>query len=190
MKKLVVCFVAALLSLPMMAQENSSPKAEVFGGYQYLRMGSDTSFGSTGGAQGFNGWNAAAQLNFNRFLGVEGDFSGSYATISGISAHVYTYTGGPVVFAQVGRIKPFAHVLFGGTKLGASESGVSLSWSGYTTLAGGGVDAKFNKNVAVRVAQFDWLYYHFGSKNIAGLQLPAFSGSNNVRISTGLVFGF
>jgi opacity protein-like surface antigen len=190
MKKLVVCLVAALLSLPMMAQESSTPKAEVFGGYQYLRMGSDTSLGSTGGAQGFNGWNAAAQFNFNRFMGVEGDFSGTYATISGVSAHVYTYTGGPVVFAQVGRIKPFAHVLFGGTKLGGSESGVSISWSGYTTLAGGGIDAKVNKNVAVRVAQFDWLYYHFGSKTISGVQFPTFSGSNNVRISTGLVFGF
>ncbi len=190
MKKLVVCFVAALLSLPMMAQEISTPKVEVFGGYQYLRIGSDTSLGSTGGAQGFNGWNAAGQVNVSKYLGVEGDFSGTYATISGVSAHVYTYTGGPVVFAQVGRIKPFAHVLFGGTKMGGSESGVSLSWSGYTTLAGGGVDAKVNKNIGVRVAQVDWLYYHFGSKTIAGLQFPSFSGRNNVRISTGLVFGF
>jgi hypothetical protein len=190
MKKLVFCFVMALLSLPLVAQESTTAKAEVFGGYQYLRMGSDTSLGSTGGAQGFNGWNAAAQVNFSKFLGVEGDFSGTYANISGVSTHVYTYTGGPVVFAQVGRIKPFAHVLFGGTKLGGSESGVSVSWSGYTTLAGGGVDAKFSKNLALRVAQFDWLYYHYGSKNISGFQFPAFSGSNNVRISSGIVLGF
>ncbi len=55
MKKFVVCFVAALLSLPMMAQESSTAKAEVFGGYQYLRMGSDTSLGSTGGSQDLTG---------------------------------------------------------------------------------------------------------------------------------------
>ena len=191
MKKfVVVCMFAALISLPLMAQEHGVPKAEVFGGYQYLHLGSDTSFGSTGSGQGFNGWNAAAQVNFSKFAGVEGDFSGTYATVEGVSTHVYTYAGGPVVFAQMNRIKPFAHVLFGGSKLGASESGVSLSWSGYTVLAGGGIDAKVNRSLAVRVAQVDWLYYHFGSKTIAGVQFPTVTGSNNVRISTGLVVGF
>jgi hypothetical protein len=189
MKKFVVCFVAALLSLPLMAQENA-PKAEVFGGYQYLHLGSDTSFGSTGGGQGFNGWNVAAQANFSKYAGIEGDFSGAYAKVSGVSTHVYTYAGGPVVFAQLDRIKPFAHVLFGGTKIGASESGVSISLGGYTVMAGGGVDAKVNRALAVRVAQVDWLYYHFGSKTISGVQIPAFSGSNNVRISTGVVLRF
>ncbi len=189
MKKFVVCFVAALLSLPLMAQENA-PKAEFFGGYQYLHIGSDTSLGSTGGGQGFNGWNAAAQFNFSKNVGVEGDFSGSYAKISGVSTHVYTYSGGPVVFAELERVKPFAHVLFGGTSMGASESGVSVSLGGYTVMAGGGVDAKISRALAVRVAQVDWLYYHFNSKTISGLQIPAFSSSNNVRISTGVVVRF
>jgi opacity protein-like surface antigen len=191
MRKVVVeCMFAVLLLLPAMAQENTVSKAEVFGGYQYLHLGSDTSLGSGGSGQGFNGWNAAAQVNFSRFLGVEGDFSGSYASISGVSTHVYTYAGGPVIFAEMDRIKPFAHVLFGGTRLGGSESGVSISWDGYTVLAGGGVDAKVNRNLAVRVAQVDWLYYHFGSKTIAGVQFPTITGSNNVRISTGVVLRF
>ncbi len=190
MKRFVVLFAMALLSaFPLLAQENYAPKAEIFGGYQYMHMGSDTSLGSTGG-QAFNGWNVAAEGNFGKYFGVEGDFSGAYAKISGVSTHVYTYTGGPVVFAELERIKPFAHVLFGGTSTGASESGVSISLGGYTVMAGGGVDAKVNRSLAIRVAQVDWLYYHFNSKTISGVAIPEFSGSNNVRISTGVVVRF
>jgi hypothetical protein len=55
---------------------------------------------------------------------------------------------------------------------------------------GGGVDVKATKLVAVRLIQADWLYYHFGSNTIDGLTVPSFSQSNNVRISTGIVFRF
>lgn len=59
-----------LLSLPLMAQDNT--KLEVFGGYQYLNIGlySTTSFN----AGAFNGWNAAATVNLSKYFGVEGDF--------------------------------------------------------------------------------------------------------------------
>ncbi len=182
-KSLVLFLLLGLLCLPAVAQ-----KAEVFGGYQYLHLGSNSDIGDSG--QGYNGWNAAAEYNFNRFLGVEGDFSGTYATVSGVKMHVYTYTGGPVVFAKVGNLKPFAHVLLGGVQSGGSESGVSVTFNGYTTMVGGGIDAKINRVLAVRLAQFDWVYYHFGSKTIAGIEVPSFSGSNNVRISSGIVVRF
>jgi len=190
MKKFFVFVTVLLLSLPLLAQEKGTPRAEIFGGYQYLHIGSDTSLGSTGGGQGFNGWDVSAQGNFSKFFGVEGDFSGTYAKIDGVSTHVYTYAGGPVVFAEMDRVKPFAHVLFGGTSLGASESGVSVSLGGYTVMAGGGVDAKINRALAVRVAQVDWLYYHLNSKTISGVTFPEFSGKSNVRISTGVVVRF
>ncbi len=174
----------SLFALPLMAQD----KVEVFGGYQYLHIGQNTTLDTNG--QGFNGWNAAAAYNFRKHIGVEGDFSGTYATVSGVSWHVYTYAGGPVVSMPMGRIKPFAHVLFGGVKLSESDSGVSASESGFTTMFGGGVDVKAIKNISVRLAQVDWLYYHFGSTTIATVPVPSFSGSNNVRISTGVVFHF
>jgi len=191
MKKSFVFFaILGLLSLPLLAQDHggAADKAEVFGGYQYLHIGNNTDIGLD--AQGFNGWDAAGQFNFNKFMGVEGDFSGTYATISGVSTHVYTYAGGPVVFANIGNIKPFAHVLFGGTQLGESQSGASASWNGYTFMFGGGVDARVKGPLAIRLAQVDWLYYHFGAKTIETISFPSFSGSNNVRISTGLVVRF
>jgi len=185
MRKLVVLFV--LLSLPLFAQE-SSTKAEVFGGYQYLHIGSNSNFLNNG--QGFNGWNAGTAYKFGKYVGVAGDFSGSYATISGVSAHIYTYAGGPVISASAGRVTPFVHALFGGTRLGISQSSVSVSLNGFTTMVGGGVDANLNKNFGVRIAQFDWLYYHFGNSTIAGQSVKSFSGSNNFRISTGIVVRF
>ena len=187
MRKLAVFFV--LLSVPLLAQESQAPRAEIFGGYQYLHIGNNSTLGNNSG-QSFNGWNAGTAYKFGQYFGVAGDFSGSYATISGVSAHIYTYTAGPVISGNAGRLTPFAHVLFGGARLSGSASSVSISWNGFTTMVGGGVDVNVNKNLGVRLAQVDWLYYHFGSKSIAGLTAPSFSGSNNVRISTGIVFRF
>jgi hypothetical protein len=181
MQKFVVLIVfLGLLALPLMAQ-----KAEVFGGYQYLRLGSDNSNNGTGNAISFNGWDTSVTGYFNKFFGVTGDFSGNYATVNGANVHIYSYTGGPVVGFREGRVNPFVHVLFGGAHVSVSESAqgatVSVSKNGFTTLFGGGVDVKVNRAVAVRLAEFDWVYYHFSDLN---------TSNDNVRLTTGIVFRF
>jgi hypothetical protein len=184
------CFgvLVLLSSLSLAAQD----KLEVFGGYQYLHNGNITVNGQSqpGSSQGYNGWDASARYKLSKFLGVEGDFSGSYATVDNVSTHIYTYAGGPVISAPISSLKPFAHVLVGGTRLTGSASGVSVSTNGFTLMVGGGVDAKVNKLFSVRLAQVDWLYYHYSGFNIAGVTSPSFSGSNNVRIATGIVLHF
>ena len=184
MKRFLVCsLLLGLVSLPLTAQT-----LEVFGGYQYLHLGTVTANGQTlQGSQGFNGWNAAADVKLGALFGVGGDFSGGYANVGGVSFHTYTYTGGPVISLSAGPIRPFVHGLFGGVRLTGSYSGSSASLSGLTAMAGGGLDVKVKKFVAVRLAQVDWMYFHFGSQTIAGTPLPAFSGHNNVRVSTGIV---
>jgi len=182
---LVAC--VSLLSFPLMAQDDS--KVEVFGGYQYLHTGSITIDGQTipNSSENWNGWNAAATGYFNKYFGVTGDFSGNYKTISGVSGHVYTYTGGPVVAYREGKINPYVHALFGGIRLTGSALGSSASINGFTMAFGGGVDYQVHKHVSVRPIQADWIYYHFGSQTVAGVPIPSFSQSNNVRISTGIV---
>ena len=179
MQKLVVLIVfLGLLALPLMAQ-----KAEVFGGYQYLRLGSDNSDNGIGDAISFNGWDASVTGYFNKYFGVTGDFSGNYATVHGANVHIYSYTGGPVVGFRKGPVNPFVHVLLGGAHVGASNCGgcVDCSKNGFTTLFGGGVDVKVNRAVAVRLAEFDWVYYHFSDLD---------TSNSNVRITTGIVFRF
>ncbi len=188
-KLLVVVIFVSLFSLPLLAQD----KVEVFGGYQYLHTGNLTVSGQSvpDSSQGFNGWDASVRGYFHKDLGVEGDFGGAYATISGVSAHVYTYTGGPVVSLNTGgKVNPYGHGLFGGVRLGFSNSGVSVSENGFTMMFGGGVDVKANRSIAIRLIQADWVYYHFGSNTIAGEPIPSFSGSNNVRVLSGVVFRF
>lgn len=190
-KFLLAVLLLGLLALPLMAQDN--PRVEVFGGWQYQHLG--------GNGLSLNmpeGWDASLTGNINKHFGVTGDFSGSYksetvTTESGsasASLHLYTYTGGPVVAYDFGgKINPFAHVLFGGFTIGGSGSGClaggscgsgSASTNGYTVMAGGGVDAKVAKSIAIRLAQFDWIYYHANGGSL----------KSNVRIASGIVFHF
>jgi hypothetical protein len=189
MRKLLVLAILILATLPVLSQDGL-PKLEIFGGYEYLHLGSNSSGPFITSGQGFNGWTASAAYRLHRYLGVEGDFGGSYGSINGVSDHFYSYTGGPVVAFGVGPIQPFAHALFGGTTFGLGASGVTVSWNGFTAMAGAGVDTKINRLLAVRVMQVDWLYYHFGSKNLYGAEVPSFSASNNVRIASGVVLRF
>ncbi len=188
MKTLLSLIVlVALISVPVMAQD--TPKAEVFGGYQYTRL---NNVGGSGVDINANGWDGAVTGYFNKYFGVTGDFSGSYKTFSqtiqGVSVNVpvriYTYSGGPVIAYREGKINPFVHALFGGVHVSAKASAagqsVSVSENGFTTMVGGGVDAQLNKAVAVRLAQFDWVYYHISGESF----------SNNFRLSTGIVFRF
>src|ERR1039458_6126924 len=130
-------------------------------------------------------------------IGVTGDFSGGYKSetvnedgVTGsASAHLYTYTGGPVVAFHEGPINPFVHALFGGFTIGGNASGCvtggncasgSASTNGFAMMFGGGVDAKLNKAIAIRVAQFDWIYYHANGGSL----------NQNYRFSSGIVLRF
>ena len=64
--------LAMLLILSAAALGQEAPKAEIFGGYSYANMQllSDRS--------GFNGWNASATVNINRWFGLTMDFGGAY----------------------------------------------------------------------------------------------------------------
>lgn len=193
----VVVVLLGILALPLMAQDN--PKAEVFGGYQYQYLGGDFTGLNT------NGWDASVTGNINKHFGIGGDFGGVYksenvtvttgdgtATASA-KAHLYTYTFGPVIAMDFGgKINPFAHALFGGFTLGGSGTGcitggggsgcgsASASTNGFAFKLGGGVDVKVAKAIAIRLAQFDWNYYHANSRG----------ESKNISIATGVVFRF
>lgn len=160
--------VVGLLSLPLVAQDY--PKAEIFGGYQFLHSEGEN----------LNGWNASLTGNFNKVVGVAGDFGGSYKTIDGVDLKVYTYTGGPVLnLNHSGMVNSFVHALLGGAHFVGSAGGNSASLNGFTMLFGGGADAKISNMWALR-GQVDWVYYHVSGAN----------SSKNVRLSVGPVLRF
>ncbi len=175
-KFLVLVVFLGLFSFPLMAQD--SPKAEVFGGYQYLRLNDVL---GTGVDVNANGWEASVTGNVNQWFGVTGDFGGVYKSVTGADAHIYTYTGGPVInLNHSGVVNPFVHALLGGARFGGSVSGEgSGGTNGFTMMYGGGVDVKVSKLFALR-GQVDWEYFRFSGVNF----------NKNVRVSTGIVLRF
>lgn len=159
-KFIVVALFVSLVALAGFAQE--TPKPEVFGGYQFTTV--DPSWNASG-------WNGAATMYINRWLGVTGDFSGAYS--SGDKLHTYTF--GPVVSTRKGAFAPFVHGLFGGARV----SGSGFSDGGFAMMFGGGVDVG-RKQMAFRLVQVDWL----------SLRFSGVTNNNNARVSTGILFRF
>ena len=188
MRKLIgLMLLLGLFSLAAVAQENYS-KAEVFGGYQYTRFGSPCSGCSGANA---NGWDTSLTGNLNNWFGVAADFSGAYASPSGVALHTYTYTFGPqVTMRRGGGFTPFAHALFGGFHTSADfsslfGSGATASTNGFAFMLGGGADVKIAKSMDLRAIQFDWLSLHDNDLARLGTSL-----NKNVRIATGVVLHF
>ena len=170
-----LAFLIAVLSVfSLMAYAQEAPKAEIFGGYQYAHINSGVS-----GAPSFNfnGWDASVSGFFTRNVGITGDFSGNYGTVSSVSTKIYTYLFGPTVRFSNSRVSPFVHGLFGGAHV-SGGSGVG-SDSGFAWAAGGGLDVNASSHVAVRLGQFDFL-----QSRISNLT------QNNFRYSVGIVFRF
>lgn len=179
--------VGVVLALCGSAFGQDVPRAEVFGGYSYLNV--DTNGLSP--RQSANGWEASVTGNFNRWFGVEGDFSGYYKIYPvnlfivnlplsfNVNVSDYGFLGGP----RVSFGPAFAHALIGGDHLTGSALGFSASQDSLAGAFGGGVEFPMSGRWAVR-ASAD---YVFTRHNILGG--PSFT-QNNVRVSAGIVFRF
>jgi opacity protein-like surface antigen len=168
MRNLLILGVLILVvAAPVRSQEY--PKAEAFGGYQYLRL-------NPGGTscQGFGG---SATGNLNNWFGVVGDFGYCRVTglPSGTSAHAVNFLFGPrATYRSSSPLSPFAQVLFGGQHFGGSGGGTANS---FAMSLGGGADYKLTEHVALRLIQVEYLYTHFGGVR-----------QNNARIESGIVY--
>ena len=158
-KNFLMC--AIFFCVPLIAAAQEYPKAEVFTGYSYLRGNPDANF---------NGWNASVAGNFNKWFGLTADFGGHY--IQGFNLHTFTF-GPKFTFREKGRLNPYFQTLFGGARFSEGSS-TFLAWA-----AGGGVDMKVHKNVAIRVIDVTYLVLHDNGRR-----------SSNGRLSTGVVWQF
>jgi opacity protein-like surface antigen len=185
-KLAAVLFVLFLLTTAGYAQV---PGGNVFVGYSY--MSADL---VSGNRTNLNGWNGSVEVKALPFIGIVGDFSGHYGSVpllqceainlpcpaTSASTHIYNFLFGPRVSVSVGKIRPFAHALFGGGHI--SESGSSFFGAGSDTsfayALGGGVDYHLIPLLSWRV-QADWLQDRFFGNT-----------QNNARISTGIAIRF
>jgi opacity protein-like surface antigen len=186
-KRTCLVVLCAFLLAGLALAQDSTPKAEIFGGYSHVRA--DFSVGGVGfGTEGLNGWNASLAGNLNKYFGVVGDFGGTYGTPIkelgiGVDVKNYTFLFGPQFSYRTRRVTPYAHALFGADHISADIPAVAIFTSGFgqsdTAFAfalGGGLDVGLGRVVALRLAQLDYLRTQFFS-----------SHQNNLRFSTGLV---
>ncbi len=126
---------------------------EVFGGY---------SFGMFQGNVDIHGWNVASAHNFNRWFGITLDGAGYYT--QGVTTNAHTFLAGPQFSFRISRlVTPFVRGLVGYAHIRGNLLGVVSNASGLAYGGGGGVDLTLSDEVAVRVAQVDYIRIEVGT---------------------------
>lgn len=182
------------------------PRAELFLGYSRFGTGStDTVPGNR--MVGLNGGSASIAFNFNRYLGLVADFGGyddSQLQLTGNGANeplvvnasgtAYTYLFGPrLSYRNSTRFTPFAQVLAGGVHASdVTISGCSgpectplPAQNAFAMTAGGGLDIRLTRHFSIRAVQAEYMMTRFAEVPTGGS-----SSQNDLRLSSGLVYGF
>ena len=160
------------------------PKWELAGMYQYMNFNPGDPFNN------FNNHGASGSFAFNatRYLGIVAELGGYHydRNVNGISQSggLTSYLFGPRLnFRKFDRFVPFAEFLVGGMHGGPQVTGSTESQDTFALAAGGGVDVVFNKYLAWRFAQLDYVMTNF-----SGPSLNPTARQNNFRAGTGVVF--
>jgi opacity protein-like surface antigen len=198
MKKLSFLASLVVLCLPLAASaQEESPRVEIFGGYSFLRVDlgavpTDAVPGADLSKLDTHGFNLSFAGNVARHVGIISEFSQFTKTESfnvlgspiadgvNVKFRVATLLFGPRVTLHRGKVEPFVHALFGAARATAEapDLGVSAGDAAYAFAyaLGGGFDVKVHKNLAIRVAQLDFLQARSGGESF-----------NNFRFSVGVV---
>ena len=159
---------AAIASGP--ASSDPFPRGELFGGYSYFYSNAGQSGNS------FNGAAGSITENIRPWFGGVLDFSTQWHA----GGNVTTFAYGPVFsYRKDPKITPFVHFLGGGVRGSVGYLGVSKAETTWGLMAGGGVDVKVTRSLAVRVFQADYVFSHFSGVH-----------QDNMRVSVGLVYRF
>jgi hypothetical protein len=171
-KSFWVLVLLAMFAFALTAKaQDETPKAELFAGYDYIRLN------STSTSSNFNGGSGQFTYNPNNWLGAVGDLGGYY-TRNGFGAGIFSYLFGPRTNLRGhGKVTPFAQVLFGGAR-----SIVSSPQNVFAMTASGGVDYKISEHFAIRPVQAEYFLTKFTD--------GASNRQNNFRYSAGIVFQF
>ena len=192
----VAFFTLILLSCSSFAQSDSTPKWDVFGGYQYLNPGgtapaagsnpsSPTPFKFPGEARGIG---TAVTYNFDSHWGAEADAGYNRDTTSASSE--WTVSAGPRFMWRTDAVNFFMHGLVSFNRVTMDNGGVNNN--GIGAILGGGMDIPFTKMFAWRLFQADYVYARHNFASLAGpefpdLRRPTFEGA---RLRTGVVINW
>lgn len=187
---LLILSLIAFASVAGQAQDENTPKADIFVGYQWLNPGGSIPVAGTANpVQGrqlqslSKGFGLAFGYNFYPVFALEGDLGRNWDT--GLS--FTTYSVGPRFTLRSEGVNFFAHTLLSLNQLTAP--GFSTK-EGIGTILGGGMDLRLGQHVSIRLieADYQWARHNFAPlapENQSNLRRPSFSGT---RLRGGLVF--
>ncbi|MGH9504453.1 MAG: outer membrane beta-barrel protein [Terriglobales bacterium] len=191
--KFLALLAATLISATVMAQEEPTPKVELFVGYQWLHPGAtvpspfqppNAPVGQKMGdiAQGAG---ASFTYNFTPHWGLEADYGGN----KNDNGSENTASIGPRVAWRGEGVTFFAHTLLGFNRLTVPQVNTS---NGLGAILGGGMDLSIWRRLSLRLFEADyvWAHHNFAdevSPAFPDLRRPTLEG---VRLRTGLVFNF
>lgn len=200
-KLLLPFFFVLLCATPAAAQTDEPRKFEVFGGYSYLRADVeevDDPFSDFKNIM--DGFNVAATGYATKRLGITGDFSGHFRSVSNdfgfgrLTAKTRTFnlTGGPQMrFPNKTRVTPFVRALAGVANNRLSFEGPppvgsdSISLTDFTLMLGGGLDVRVGDRVSLRLIQLDYNPVFVRDRPDLGVDSTRL---DNFRVSVGIVF--
>lgn len=196
---------ASASNQPAMTQDHPYPKWELFGGYSFFYPGTNLHVLNPGAVLPLSirqesnprGGGASITYNFNRWLGLTGDFSGNLSSgepgpggSDGIGSlddsTFYGLSLGPKLTYRKTHFAPFAEGLVGWQRM-KSDYGPFGSDSGIGYMGGGGIDIPLSRHFGLRLIQGDYVYSnrHFGpSATVPTTQV------RGVRLQSGVIFMF
>jgi hypothetical protein len=181
-KKLIAVLSFLVLSCALSSVALAQiPKANIFVGYSYGSADLNHNNRSN-----LNGWEGSVEGSFLPWISIVADLNGLYGTnnfpsstqIFNVDASEYNFLFGPRVGVHIGKIRPFAHALFGAGHVNVSTTGYSASDTSFAEALGGGLDYKLIPLICWRL-QGDYLQTRFFGNT-----------QNNGRFSTGIVLNF
>jgi len=178
----ILLFAALVVVVPANAQEGTA-KLELYGGYDYVRFNINANVAGFPPTATFNGYGGGGQLEYNAndWLGMVGDLAGYFVPTAGSHQEAFSYLFGPRLNLRRGKLTPFAQILFGGI-LASGGIGTSGPVDHYAMTAGGGLECRVSRLIAIRLAQAEY----FMTKFPDGLN----NRQDNFRFGTGVVFRF
>ena len=158
-----------LLSTAVFAQEEVTPKADIFVGYSWMNVG--------GRVGPFNlksinkGFGVASTFNFDKYFGLTLDVDAHYGNIANVS----TFMIGPRLKYREEHFQPFVQALVGLHRLSVAGFGTD---NRIGIVLGGGFDIPLTKRFAWRLLEADyvWAHHNFtplvvGTQNFEGARL-------------------
>lgn len=185
----IVLLAAFFLPTKMLAQNNPTPKYDIFVGYQWLHpggtvpspLGTPTAPIPMTVPDMAKGFGASFTYNFDQYWGAEADLGTNW----GNSNNETTLSFGPRFMFRQDDADYFLHAMVSYNRLGVNGLPSSNQIGG---VMGGGMDLRITHMLSWRVIEADYVgsYHHYTAyANVPSLGRPGFNG---VRLRGGLLF--